>query len=45
MTRAVRNVITGDIPESVARLYSGFELAEKGRGRYYAASILWLLGA
>ena len=36
-TRVPRNALTGILPETVARTYSGFELAEAGHGRYYAA--------
>ncbi|CAE7720841.1 unnamed protein product, partial [Symbiodinium necroappetens] len=36
-TRFPRNVLAGALPESVARAYAGFEFAEAGHGRYYAA--------
>ena len=36
-TRFPRNILAGVLPESVARAYAGFEFAEAGHGRYYAA--------
>ena len=35
--RAQRNVLSGSLPASEARLFSCFEAAEKGHSRYYAA--------
>ena len=35
--RSLRNVLSGSIPESVARQFTGFEDVEAGHRRYYAA--------